>query len=123
MNEVDKLEEQLIHLLFMRVRVLDELTAMAFVDVGDYIIIQNITDEKGRQKQIMALHPNINQMDTRGIEIIQDEDSLKVRAQHRMKALEVLWRYFDEGMSDDSETDLLSIRIKEELAKCYYQPT
>lgn len=117
MSELDNLEGQLIHLLFMRARVLDELAAIAFNDITDYIIIQNITDEKGQQKQVMALHPDINEMDMRGVEIIQGEDSLTVRVPHRMKALEVLWRYFGEGKDNDNEADLLSSRIKAEQAK------
>ena len=107
MSDLDKLEEGLINQLFWRARIMEELIALAFVDVGDYIVIDT-------EKQVVSLHPNINQMDMRGIEILQGKDSLTVRAPYRMQALGILWRYFNNG--DDSE-DSLRLRIAVEREK------
>ena len=71
---------------------LEELIALAFVDIGDYIVINTVTED-GYEKQVVSLHPDINEMDLRGIEILQGKDSLTVRAPYRMEALELLLLY------------------------------
>lgn len=115
MSDLNRLEEELTDLLFQRARILEELIALAFVDVYDYIVINTVIED-GKEKQIISLHPDINEMDVRGIEILQGEDGLTVRAPHTMKALEILLRYFNELEKDDSEISLRS-RIETEREK------
>lgn len=109
-DEIDRMKQEQTNELKLNVRdVLQKYIDIAFADIGDYV-------ELGGDGMFVKIKP-MNEMDTSIIsELSNNDNGIKLKLPDKMKALEVLSKYFD-MLSDRDKEQLEREKLKAEIAK------
>ncbi|WP_068672289.1 terminase small subunit [Oceanobacillus sp. Castelsardo] len=133
-TEIDRLKAEQANELKLDVRdVLQKYIDIAFADITDYVVFGNrespmrdqytgeiLTDENGEQIMDTHSYVDLNESDevdgTIITEVKQGRDGISVKLADKMKALEMLSKYFD-LLSDNDKRRLQEEKLKAEIAK------
>ena len=109
-SEVDRLKKERTYGLMLSVDdVLQKYIDIAFADIGDYV-------ERGDDGFFVKIKP-MDQMDTSIIsELSNNDNGIKLKLPDKMKALDMLSKYFD-LLSDGDKKRLDEEKIRTEIAK------